>query len=420
MLRPYTFPPLELALEPDWDRKLALLAERSLHEPITLVGGRAELAARPLPAAARPERQVDDRRGLADARGRRPRRGQVRPLPRGVRRGARQPADPAPGDVPLLRGVHRLRRPGDRTCSGSSSTTGSSTSSCRSTSWTRDRPTRHWLGNVQTGVNYAIVVSTCAGLWAHVIGDTVRFESLVPPLADLHRPDQVHALGLRRAPDQRGGRGGGGRRLGGDRAPRSATGTSARSSGGPRAITSTSSSSSSPPPTSPPSARRSTPTSAGATPITWRTGPRGSACRCPPWSWRGPGASTPGCGRGASSAASTRSRAWTARGRSRPRSWSSCGRPTRLRTNCPRDRRGEVGRLGSRRLLLLGDEPADLPDRVEVLDAGLVGLDGDAEALFEERDELQRADRVEDAAGDERGLVGQLVGSSPGRNSSRM
>src|SRR5262249_10038630 len=38
-LRPYTFPPLELALEPDWDRKLALLAERSLHEPITLVGG---------------------------------------------------------------------------------------------------------------------------------------------------------------------------------------------------------------------------------------------------------------------------------------------------------------------------------------------------------------------------------------------
>ena len=43
-------------------------------------------------------------------------------------------------------------------------------------------PTRHWLGNVQVGVNYAIVVSTCAGLWAHLIGDTVRFESLDPPL----------------------------------------------------------------------------------------------------------------------------------------------------------------------------------------------------------------------------------------------
>ena len=31
-------------------------------------------------------------------------------------------------------------------------------------------------------MNYAIVVSTCAGMWAHVIGDTVRFESLDPPL----------------------------------------------------------------------------------------------------------------------------------------------------------------------------------------------------------------------------------------------
>ncbi len=43
-------------------------------------------------------------------------------------------------------------------------------------------PTRHWLGSAQQGVNYAIVVSTCAGMWAHIIGDTVRFESLDPPL----------------------------------------------------------------------------------------------------------------------------------------------------------------------------------------------------------------------------------------------
>jgi hypothetical protein len=43
-------------------------------------------------------------------------------------------------------------------------------------------PTRHWLGTVRPGVNYAIVVSTCAGMWAHVIGDTIRFESLAPPL----------------------------------------------------------------------------------------------------------------------------------------------------------------------------------------------------------------------------------------------
>ena len=35
---------------------------------------------------------------------------------------------------------------------------------------------------MQTGVNYAIVVSTCAGMWSHIIGDTVRFVSLSPPL----------------------------------------------------------------------------------------------------------------------------------------------------------------------------------------------------------------------------------------------
>jgi hypothetical protein len=44
------------------------------------------------------------------------------------------------------------------------------------------RPTRHWLGTVDCGVNYAVIVSTCAGLWAHVIGDTIRFESREPPL----------------------------------------------------------------------------------------------------------------------------------------------------------------------------------------------------------------------------------------------
>lgn len=42
-------------------------------------------------------------------------------------------------------------------------------------------PTRHWVGNIELGVNYAIVVSTCAGLWSYVIGDTVRFVERDPP-----------------------------------------------------------------------------------------------------------------------------------------------------------------------------------------------------------------------------------------------
>ncbi len=42
-------------------------------------------------------------------------------------------------------------------------------------------PTRHWLGNAERGVDYAIILSTCAGAWAYILGDTVRFVELNPP-----------------------------------------------------------------------------------------------------------------------------------------------------------------------------------------------------------------------------------------------
>jgi hypothetical protein len=44
-----------------------------------------------------------------------------------------------------------------------------------------EAPRRHWLANVEPGVNYAIVVSSCAGLWSYVIGDTVRLIERDPP-----------------------------------------------------------------------------------------------------------------------------------------------------------------------------------------------------------------------------------------------
>lgn len=43
------------------------------------------------------------------------------------------------------------------------------------------RPTRHWIDTIETGVNYAIILSTCAGMWGYVIGDTVRFIDRAPP-----------------------------------------------------------------------------------------------------------------------------------------------------------------------------------------------------------------------------------------------
>ncbi len=42
-------------------------------------------------------------------------------------------------------------------------------------------PARHWMRTIEPGVNYAIVLSTCAGLWSYILGDTVKFVSVNPP-----------------------------------------------------------------------------------------------------------------------------------------------------------------------------------------------------------------------------------------------
>jgi len=44
-----------------------------------------------------------------------------------------------------------------------------------------EQPTRHWAADLETGVNYAVVMTTPAGLWSYVLGDTVRFLERDPP-----------------------------------------------------------------------------------------------------------------------------------------------------------------------------------------------------------------------------------------------
>ena len=43
-----------------------------------------------------------------------------------------------------------------------------------------ENPKRLTLADVQTGVNYVLIVSTSAGLWAYNVGDTVQFTSINP------------------------------------------------------------------------------------------------------------------------------------------------------------------------------------------------------------------------------------------------
>ena len=43
-----------------------------------------------------------------------------------------------------------------------------------------DQPKRYTIGEVELRVNYALIISTNAGLWAYNIGDTIQFTSLKP------------------------------------------------------------------------------------------------------------------------------------------------------------------------------------------------------------------------------------------------
>jgi GH3 auxin-responsive promoter len=181
LMRPFAFPPLELALETDWDRKVSELAARSVSEPITMVSGVPSwllmLFQRILDATGK--------RSLAE----------VWPQLEMVVHGGVK-FDPYREAFQSLLGSPAIRLQETYPCSEGFVAFGDPETGLLRLLYDHQlfyefvpvdelgspSPTRHWLGNAQIGINYAIVVSTCAGMWAHVIGDTVRFESLAPPL----------------------------------------------------------------------------------------------------------------------------------------------------------------------------------------------------------------------------------------------
>jgi hypothetical protein len=184
LLRPYTFPPLDLALLRDWDAKLNLLAERSAREPITCVSGVPSwllvLFERLL--------QITGKSCLAD----------VWPTLRLVIHGGTK-FDPyrslfrrivgredvhfletypaSEGFIALEDLRHGLLRllpdhgiffefvPAEELGAA--------------------EPARHTFADLEPGVHYAIILTTCAGLWSYVLGDTICFEKRDPPLLRL-------------------------------------------------------------------------------------------------------------------------------------------------------------------------------------------------------------------------------------------
>ncbi len=181
VLRPYTFPPLDLGLLTDWERKVTLLAERSARLPITVVSGVPSwllvLFERLL--------QVTGKSCLAD----------VWPTLRLVIHGGTR-FDPYRALFRKVIGndaVHFLE-----TYPASEGFVAAEDPRygllrllpdhnvffefVPVEDLGKDRPARHTVSDVVPGVQYAIVLTTCAGLWSYVLGDTVCFERREPPL----------------------------------------------------------------------------------------------------------------------------------------------------------------------------------------------------------------------------------------------
>jgi hypothetical protein len=181
--RPRTFPSPELALIADWEEKIRQLGERSLREDIRSLSGTPSWMLLFLDGLARshPERprrlasfypklEMLAHGGIGFA----PYRRQFDEWLEGSRAETREVypasegfvaiADRGPGEGMRLiadNGIFFEFVPVDELG--------------------QRAPTRHWAATIETGVNYAVVLSTNAGLWSYVLGDTVRFVDRDPP-----------------------------------------------------------------------------------------------------------------------------------------------------------------------------------------------------------------------------------------------
>jgi hypothetical protein len=180
-LRPFTFPPPGLALQRDWDAKVQLLAERGAPLPITMLSGVPSwllLLFDRLRRVTGKDRIADVWPGLRLVLHGGTRFDSYRDLFRRevgsdrvhfqetypASEGFVAAEDPRHGLLRLIpdHGVFFEFVPAEDLGAA--------------------RPARHTAAEVEPGVAYAVVLTTCAGLWSYVLGDAVRFERRDPPL----------------------------------------------------------------------------------------------------------------------------------------------------------------------------------------------------------------------------------------------
>jgi GH3 auxin-responsive promoter len=179
--RPFTFPPTELSYITDWDVKLRRLAEASLTEPISAISGVPSWMLKVFDVV----RQISGKSTIAEAW----------PDLRLVIHGGTL-FDPYRAPFRETIGSDLVKYCEVYPCSEGFI----ATEDCRYqllrivpdhgifyefvpvSELDSANPTRHTLSNAHVGVQYAIVVTSCAGVWSYLVGDTITFESINPPL----------------------------------------------------------------------------------------------------------------------------------------------------------------------------------------------------------------------------------------------
>lgn len=172
--RRYTYPPASLKLPADWEEKMAVLGPRSLEQDIRTVAGTASwllfflqklIEERPGGiTACYPNLELISYGGVNFA----PYRQQYEELLAGTEIDLREVYPASEGFLAVAdRGVGeglRLQLDG-----------GIFYEFVPVEELDAAEPRRFWLADVETGVNYAVVLSTAAGAWGYLLGDTVRF-----------------------------------------------------------------------------------------------------------------------------------------------------------------------------------------------------------------------------------------------------
>jgi hypothetical protein len=177
------FPPRDLALIADWERKVALLAQAALHQDIRSIGGTPSwlllfldrlAALRPdLPphlASFWPNLDLLVHGGINSA----PYRASF----------ARWLADSHAETREIYaasEGVIAVQDRGAGEGMRMLLDTGLFYEFVSVAELDQAAPRRDWIATVRTDINYAILVTSCAGLFAYLLGDTVRFVELDPP-----------------------------------------------------------------------------------------------------------------------------------------------------------------------------------------------------------------------------------------------